>query len=595
MIGGPRPLFPSRTESSGPEPSSPPPSPGSGDDVFGRTLTDLLRSDRADRPNLRDRRRSDPDDDRGPVTTARRDDRPEPDDDHRNQRVGDGDGSPTNKRAEERKPADGDAADNRVPAEGDAADNRVPADAERPIGTDRRQNSRVDAEAVDERIVATPQAVEVAVVTEFTPALHDLTVETADQDGTVEQITGTESAPTESAPTESAAAQPLAISEPVIADTTTADGNRGGPSVQADGTIDGDVVPKRTGIDGANNVDPAGFNGVPESDDGRAIGQPIDPSTFDGEPDVEPVDSGDDETDTRPPSNGAATAEVAAAESNIALATGVATAGHDPTAVPDTTTADSPASSSSSSGVLGTAGARTLDQPATAGPDTEADTANGDPSSSSPDTTSAVDQTETPGQRGAETAEQPAASGAERPPSGLIPAASHRAPATAPNRAATTTVDGSSPAPELVELQTTGLAERLRPAFAALRRGMNGLDELRLRIQDDNTGPIKVDIATIDNRVRVLLSAGNDDLMRQLGQERGRLADELRRAGFDQASIDIESNNPGNRRGHFEEEASRRPGAGASGPGPSGPAASGTIERASSRRHRGLTGLDLDL
>ena len=126
---------------------------------------------------------------------------------------------------------------------------------------------------------------------------------------------------------------------------------------------------------------------------------------------------------------------------------------------------------------------------------------------------------------------------------------------------------------------------------------MNGLDELRLRIQDDNAGPIKVDISTVDNRVRVVLSAGNDDLMRHLGQERNRLADELRRAGFDQASIDIESGDRGQRHGRYDEETAGRPGTGtgAAGPRRSGAAGTGSIEQASSRRNRRLAGLDLDL
>jgi hypothetical protein len=106
------------------------------------------------------------------------------------------------------------------------------------------------------------------------------------------------------------------------------------------------------------------------------------------------------------------------------------------------------------------------------------------------------------------------------------------APATAPAR---------TPAQGLVELANTQLAEQLRPAFAAVRRGIDGLEELQLRLRNEGGAPIKVDIRTVDGDIRVVLSGTNDDVMQRLGHERERLADELRRAGFTSTTIDVHS------------------------------------------------------
>ncbi len=106
------------------------------------------------------------------------------------------------------------------------------------------------------------------------------------------------------------------------------------------------------------------------------------------------------------------------------------------------------------------------------------------------------------------------------------------APAVAPAR---------PPAQGLVELANTQLAEQLRPAFAAVRRGIDGLEELQLRLRNEGGAPIKVDIRTVDGDIRVVLSGTNDDVMQRLGQERERLAEELRRAGFTSTTIDVHS------------------------------------------------------
>ncbi len=98
-----------------------------------------------------------------------------------------------------------------------------------------------------------------------------------------------------------------------------------------------------------------------------------------------------------------------------------------------------------------------------------------------------------------------------------------------------------APAQGLVELANTQLAEQLRPAFAAVRRGIDGLEELQLRLRNEGGAPIKVDIRTVDGDIRVVLSGTNDDVMQRLGQERERLADELRRAGFTSTTIDVHS------------------------------------------------------
>ena len=198
-----------------------------------------------------------------------------------------------------------------------------------------------------------------------------------------------------------------------------------------------------------------------------------------------------------------------------------------------------------------------------------------------------------PGAEAVNDGEAPTVPATDRSAPPVTPVGPDRATPATLNRP--TPADNARPPSELVELRNNPVAEQLRPAFAAVRRGLNGLDELRLRILDDNAGPIKVDIATVDNRVRVLLSAGNEDLMRQLGQERDRLADELRRAGFDQASIDVASERGGERRSGYD-GTDTAPGAG--GPGHAGePEAVGSapIGAAVGRAGRRTAGLDLDL
>lgn len=129
--------------------------------------------------------------------------------------------------------------------------------------------------------------------------------------------------------------------------------------------------------------------------------------------------------------------------------------------------------------------------------------------------------------------------------------------ATGPAVSSPSVAPTPTPAQGLVELTNSRLAEQLRPAFAAVRRGIDGLEELQLRLRNEGGAPIKVDIATVDNEVRVVLSGTNDDVMQRLGQERERLADELRRAGFTSTTVDVRSESA--------EAGDRRPGTGDSG------------------------------
>lgn len=115
------------------------------------------------------------------------------------------------------------------------------------------------------------------------------------------------------------------------------------------------------------------------------------------------------------------------------------------------------------------------------------------------------------------------------------------APAATPAASRVAATPAPTSAPPLVELADAALADQLRPAFAAVRRGLDGMDELKLRIRDQGGAPIKVDIKTADDKIKVILTGDNHDLMQRLGQERDRLADELRRAGFAQTSIDVHS------------------------------------------------------
>lgn len=581
MIVEPRPVLPGRSESSGPEPAGP--SPGTGDTAFGRTLTDVLRADRTDRPTDRGRRRAAPDDDRGAGTSVRRADRSQTSDDRANQRVDDDKSTATNTKTSRTEPATEDSADEQPAA---VDDHRTDARTD----ADRQRSPVVEAEAIDERVAGQPEAVDMAAV-EYTPALEDLTLALAVEDSTAEQVA--EAAPAPAAG--SAESGPVVAVEPVAAATTPAGHTVDRFSAGAHGRADADQSGTIIDEGGADGIDLDGTDSAFGSENTTDTAELINEPASKIGPTVEQVASSHqvDEADAA----AAGVDDVGTRAVTMAVAGDVATVDRRVSSVPDAGPTDHSTDPYSSEGP-DAAGVAPLDQRATTrNLEIEPDPSTGSPSPS-PDAADLVDRTETqPGAGSPETVEQPAGSGDARPAFGLSSGTPSQAPLPTPIRSAAAAVDTANPAPELVELQTTGLAERLRPAFAAVRRGVNGLDELRLRIRDDNAGPIKVDIATIDNRVRVLLSAGNDDLMRQLGQERDRLADELRRAGFDRASIDIESNDPSGRQGRYDRRASDRSGAGteAAGPGHSGSDLADSIERTSSHRRRGLTGLDLDL
>ncbi len=584
MIVEPRHLFPGRTESSGPEPASP--SQRNGDDAFDRALSNALRSDRADRPTDRNRRRPGPDDERAPRTTARRDDRRETAADRGDQRIGDDEPAGTAEKVSEREPA-----------EGGTGENRSAADVDRSTGADPTRRP-VDADAIDRRVAGHAETMEVAVAAALTAASEDGAVDPAAAEG----ATGLVTAAAPVLATGSAESGSVAIGPDLTAATPAAGPGDRLPA-ELDGAVEGatELTPTAPIVDGG-----AGGNDLNGADHPVGAGDPaatagrIDRPASNVRPAIVPIESTDDVEEAGDSGGGAATdgsvaGKATVADAAVATAGAAAMADQRPSSAPDADSTDVSTDSSTSTEVSDAASVAPLGQRTTSGdPESETDPATGNPSPSL-DASDLVDTTEAPEAGSDETVVQPTRLGNDRTPSGLSPVASARTPASAPIRSMPAAVETSNPAPELVELQTTGLAERLRPALAAVRRGVNGLDELRLRIQDDNAGPIKVDIATIDNRVRVLLSAGSDDLMRQLGQERDRLADELRRAGFDQASIDIEANDPGRRHGRYDREAPDRSGSGAADPGLAGEPTATAIERAASQRDRGLTGLDLDL
>ncbi|MDH4277361.1 MAG: flagellar hook-length control protein FliK [Acidimicrobiia bacterium] len=483
--------------------------------------------------------------------------------------------------------------------ESDKADERSDedkqtADEDSRTGTDRLSGSDVDP--ADKHISEPLETVEATVVAGLTAPLDELVVNTPATDVVAEQIDRAGG---------SAESDPVVATEPVVTGATSTGETVDRLPAEADGNVEDLVATRPTGTNhgGADGIDLDGTLATVAAADGSETAERIDRPVSNGDPGIEPTESSDEDeaggTATGVTADGTVAADGSvAAESTVATAASAAMADRRLSSLPDAEPTDPSPDSNASTEVPEAAGVAPTGQPATPGnPETETDTATGDPSTF-PDATDLVDRTDTqPAADREETVDQRPGLGNDRPASGLSPVASYRAPVSTALRSSATAVESSNPAPELVELQTTGLAERLRPAFTAVRRGVNGLDELRLRIQDDNAGPIKVDISTVDNRVRVVLSAGNDDLMRHLGQERNRLADELRRAGFDQASIDIESGDRGQRHGRYDEETAGRPGTGtgAAGPRRSGAAGTGSIEQASSRRNRRLAGLDLDL
>ncbi len=538
-------------------------SPSITDDPFGRTLTELLTADRPEQPKSaersrsgqRDANRSDDDnpaersegrrvdrsdDDTTDRDTGRADDVDDVNDDRRS-----GDG-PTRSRSDDR------------PA---GTDDPPPGEEGRPdvTGTERA------AERIGEQLVGAGETPPDGLVTALTNLTGEMSGEPA-ADMTTAEV--------ESVPIDEQTPDP-------VAETETTD--------------------PRSGTDTDSNTDTIPVASEPETalvgDDGPS--EPTDRPT-DGVDRARPTPPAD-----RTPPGGQAVAELARDHRGAGLADVVSE-------MIETTDGDrvaGPSANASPVAILATgrnetgadeAPGDTETAPADTPPPIPAeDTTQGTMHGSTDDTTadasvaSEADVAVTGDDTAADMADAP---GLERVPTN--PAAARPAPASpsTPRPPAATPTQGSTVPADLVELGTAGLAERLRPAFAAVRRGLNGIDELRLRIRDDNAGPIKVDIATIDNRVRVLLSAGNDDLMRQLGQERDRLADELRRAGFDQASIDIASGEGGERPNGYETEpgqagTGRRAGEEPAGPGLAGRHTAGLARQ----RTRTDAGLDLDL
>ncbi len=539
-------------------------SAGPRDDTFGRTLDDVLTADRIGRdhrPTTPERGRPEQAEDRGSGAADLRRDRVEGDDD------------------DDQRPSDDESRG--VSSDQDHAD-RVPAQdrSDQPDGepsTDGGQPSTNGvnhaAERVSDRLDEAPANAE-----------HGLTTALANLSGV------------------SGAAGDVDVTEagPDVLEA-------GDHVLEAGDRILGDdpLPAADDGIDPTVDV-PRDVDGIESSDD----------ASTDGETDIHP-DPGDESPGTidRPRPGGQTVADIAGDRRGAGLvetmaemveattgqlgAASRAAANASPVAAVASTGARSAADIQADDATAGqvtadqiTAGESTVDA-AGSNPQTAPE---GDELEPVPEGGDAVSTDNAPADTevGASTLEAPSPAGGERQPSTTMAVGPNRASVTAPGPSSTSPTQ-QTPAPELAELQTTGLAERLRPAFAAVRRGLNGLDELRLRIQDDNAGPIKVDIATVDNRVRVLLSAGNDELMRHLGQERDRLADELRRAGFEQASIDIASDHEGRRRSPYDTDGTP-PTRGRTGTGGAADAArTGGLEEAAARRGRQTTGLDLDL
>lgn len=582
MIVEPRPPVPGRTETSGTEALGP--SPDTGDDTFDRTLSSALRADRRDRPQDRRRPETGSQDDRGPGATSRRTDRPGTDDDRVDRRTGDDDPAATNQNPTDDKPASTDPAEKRSAAEGDGR-----------AEVDRGEDQGVDAETPDDRGLEQLEESPAGAVAGATSRLTDPGVDTAGDDGMTRQVAAAGTNEAEDAPDVAPAAALRSLDS---------------APTPIDDTVEGLRAP--------TGDDPAGLQvagpTVTATDGGDATGDPPAAGTGSARGPAAGVETGVEHRESSENVVGGEGADTAVALQNAGTAASTAatdsvpteptdsaatasTVDRRPPSIPDRETGDIEATPDSSIPASDATGVAPVDHRATAGePESGAGAPTPEPESSAVPT-ELVDPPEVrPSTGGNETVDPSTGAPKDRPASGLTPVSSSRAPLTAPNQApATAAADSSTTASDLVELQTAGLAERLRPAFAAVRRGVNGLDELRLRIQDDNAGPIKVDIATVDNRIRVLLSAGSDDLIRQLGQDRDRLADELRRAGFDRASIDIESGNRGERHNRFDRGASSRPRSEAFGSGLHGADATSPIGHTSARRQRGLTGLDLDL
>ncbi len=555
------------------------------DGTFGRTLSDIMSGGRRDRQDVARRIQPGPADERATRAADRRDDGTQSDDDTDDHRLDEDAGSaretePTDHASGTRRAANRDIETTRADdPSSNAHDGPGESSVEATFATgltaaliDHDAHHVTDGDMAAQAETLVDPAPELAAGTSH--RLGDLAATAVDGDdvpAAAESATGAREASTSA----------LALAAPASASMSEGEG-ADAPSVLGVGDSEADGMT------------------------GDAMVSPTDHAMVEPEPGLE--------GDGTPATVGGA--EAGAPADPMMAATGNATAGTAAAASTGDTDADRPApTADSGTGVpaptdRSTPSAMDTTTPATFQPQTghndepEADPA-GDPATPPPDGVDAAEPADgdvmtaaEPLTGDAEVVEQPRAT-VDKPspigaPVGSSAVEGHRPPTSTSGGAIPPAAETANPTADLVELQTTGLAERLRPAFAAVRRGLNGLDELRLRINDDNAGPIKVDIATVDNRVRVLLSAGNDDLMRQLGQERDRLADELRRAGFDQASIDVASGDHGRRNGRYEDEQESGQPAAAAGAGTSH-VLTGPPERSPLRRGGTASGLDLDL